>query len=129
MTRIDRPDRGTPPRPVRGEGGDKRTSPSGRASQKGSSGAVLGGGGGGGGQPPTAALDRVHQVMIDKPGDDRAMLRAIMEPTMASALGRDAAVDPAFFALVDAVIDTLLASPEAMRLLEQARAEMARAAR
>ena len=57
---------------------------------------------------------------------DRAMLRAIMEPTLASALGRDATADPAFFGLVDAVVDTLLVSPEAMRLLAEARTEMAR---
>ncbi|HEX8029261.1 MAG TPA: hypothetical protein VF491_12395 [Vicinamibacterales bacterium] len=73
-----------------------------------------------------AALDRVLQTATDRPGDDRAMLRAIMEPTLAAALGRDAIADPAFFGLVDAVVDTLLASPDAMRLLGEARAELVR---
>lgn len=126
MTRIDRPERGTPPRPVKDGGEDKRTGRSGQASQAGTPGAVRDGAGGGGGQPPMAALDRVRQATVDKPGDDRAMLRAIMEPTLASALGRDATADPAFFGLVDAVVDTLLVSPEAMRLLAEARTEMAR---
>lgn len=125
MTRIDRPDRGAPPRPVKDGGGDKRTGRSGSAAPAGTSAAVRDGGGSGG-QPSMAALDRVLQTATDRPGDDRAMLRAIMEPTLAAALGRDAIADPAFFGLVDAVVDTLLASPDAMRLLAEARAELVR---
>ena len=125
MTRIDRPDRGAPARPVKDGGEDKRTGRSGNSAPSGTSTAVRDGGGSGG-QTSMPALERVRQTTIDKPGDDRAMLRAIMEPTLAATLGRDATADPAFFGLVDAVVDTLLASPDAMRLLAQARAELAR---
>ncbi|QPF74665.1 hypothetical protein G8A07_18230 [Roseateles sp. DAIF2] len=48
-----------------------------------------------------------------------------MEPTLSATLGRNATADPAFFEVVDAVVDVLLASPEAMALVDKARAELA----
>jgi hypothetical protein len=125
MTRIDRPDRGTPSRPAKVGVGDKGAPGSGRAPTSGTSTAVRDGGSSG--EPPlVAALDRVIQTANDRPGDDRAMLREIMAPTLAAAFGQDAIADPAFFELVDAVVDTLLASPDALRLLAEARAELVR---
>ncbi len=124
MTRIDRSDRSAPLRPVKDGAGDKRAGGAGKASVSG--GVAAAPDSAGGGQPSMAALDRIQQTAADRPGDDRAMLRAIMEPTLAAALGRDATADPAFFGLVDAVVDTLLASPEAMRLVAEARVEAER---
>ncbi|HEX8029265.1 MAG TPA: hypothetical protein VF491_12415 [Vicinamibacterales bacterium] len=40
---------------------------------------------------------------------------AIMGSTRAAPLGHDPIADPAFSGLVDAVVDTLLAAPDAMR--------------
>lgn len=70
-------------------------------------------------------LDRAQQAHGDRPNDTRALLRAIMEPTLSATLGRNATADPAFFEVVDAVVDVLLASPEAMALVDKARAELA----
>lgn len=70
-------------------------------------------------------LERAQLAHGEKPNDTRALLRAIMEPTLSATLGRNATADPAFFEVVDAVVDVLLASPEALALVDKARAELA----
>lgn len=69
-------------------------------------------------------MDRVRETFTHKPADIRAQLRSIIEPSLVRTLGPDATADPAFFGLVDAVVDALQASPEAMKLLEEARAQL-----
>lgn len=123
MTKIRTPGETTPPSSARltpglrqPAGGASRTGRGGNSAAKGAETVVA--------PTPLPALQRVRETFERKPGDTRAQLRSIIEPSLVRTLGPDATADPAFFGLVDAVVDALQASPEAMKLLEEARAQL-----
>lgn len=128
MSRIDRPPRGAPPLRSGARGASEGLAAGKHAStvqaQRDARHQAASGPSTGVEQLAELALQRIRQVALDRPSETRALMRAIIEQTLSAEFGPDATADPAFYGLVDTVVDTLMASPDAMALLHQAAEEL-----